>query len=139
VRQSSAWEWSVKMTQREDAKIAVMEQKFLLSPWAVWTHSADTFSSVLVSWMRTASFASPAIKSKFSHLLSISWNSFQMGNERTEQYWNVMPTALQTPLAAKHMYELLFPSHSMFTVVIPTWFFRSYYFCNLQSCQEVLL
>lgn len=57
--------------------------------------------------MRTASFASPANIPKFSHLLSISWTSIQMGNEGKEKYWNLMPTALKTPLTAKHVFELL--------------------------------
>lgn len=34
--------------------------------------------------------------------------------EGKEKYWNLIPTALKTPLAVKHVYELLFPSHSIF-------------------------
>lgn len=86
------------MTRRKDAKIAVMEQKFLLSPWASQTSSANKLSSVLLVWMRTASFVSPDNISKFSHLLSICWVCIQRGNEGKEKCWNLTPTALETPL-----------------------------------------
>lgn len=139
MRWSSAWQWSLTMTQRKDAKIAVMEQKFLLSPWTVWTYSADTFSGILVLQVRTTYFVSPDNKSEFTYLLSICWTLIQMGREENEKYWNLMPAALKVQLTGKHVYELLFPCHNILIVIIPTWLFQSYYFYNPQNCQEVLL